>query len=298
LNNKSAHLDAKAKKRSCSPARRGSDKGLVSVPWVKWDPTNPFGLKPKPLPYIALHEAGHLVAALVLGVPLKQKAATIVAKDGVLGVVHFRDWEAATSGKITDRVQLENYAICYLAARAVDEISCGHCLESTMCTGAEGDLASVDLILGFLMPSNLPEWQDELRLRKHYWWFLLARAHSIVSENWGTVEAFSKALLDRGNLTLAEARRIRRNVNVQPRKHRPVLCRRATRLVESSAVRIEDRRYIGTNAASAAALYLANETEVIICYDPNSPQKAIATNLNGKKIADLRDETLTARSAR
>lgn len=190
-----------AKKRSCIPARRRSGK--------PFDPKNPFGLKPKPLPVVALHEAGHLLAALVLGVPLEEKAAVLEPSEGLRGCVYFRDWEAAVSGKIGDRVQLENYAVCYLAGRAADEIRAGYSLESFTLTGAEGDLASVDLILGLLVPPNLPEWaQDGCALKKNYWWVLMSRARALLAGYWPAVQALSKALLARKVLSLHEAQRI------------------------------------------------------------------------------------------
>jgi hypothetical protein len=76
-----------------------------------------------------------------------------------------------------------------------------------------------------------------------------------------------------------------------------LLYERAQRRVDSCAVRMPGRRYIGADEASAAALYLANETDVIVCYDPHAPEAAIATDLDGNKIADLRPETLTAHSS-
>lgn len=75
-----------------------------------------------------------------------------------------------------------------------------------------------------------------------------------------------------------------------------LLYERAQRRVDSCAVRMPGRRYIGADDASAAALYLANETDIIVCYDPHAPEMAIATDLNGKKLADLKLEQLVSHS--
>jgi putative transposase len=80
-----------------------------------------------------------------------------------------------------------------------------------------------------------------------------------------------------------------------------LLWERAPRRVDSCAVTFggrgsEKRRYIAADKDSAGALYLANETEVIVCFDPNSPDQAIATTLDGVKIADLKAEQFAPHS--
>jgi putative transposase len=75
-----------------------------------------------------------------------------------------------------------------------------------------------------------------------------------------------------------------------------LLYERVKRRVDSCAVRLPGRRYIAANAESAAAMYLANETDIIVCYDPHARTEAIATDLDGKKLADLKEEQLVPHS--
>jgi putative transposase len=80
-----------------------------------------------------------------------------------------------------------------------------------------------------------------------------------------------------------------------------LLWERAQRRVDSCAVTFggrgsEKRRYLPADRESAAKMYVANETDVIICFDPNSPSEAIATTLDGVKIADLKAEQLAPHS--
>jgi hypothetical protein len=58
----------------------------------------------------------------------------------------------------------------------------------------------------------------------------------------------------------------------------------------------ERRRYIAADAESAAQMYLANRTDVIVCYDPYESERAIATTLDGVKLANLKQEQFTPHS--
>jgi hypothetical protein len=69
------------------------------------------------------------------------------------------------------------------------------------------------------------------------------------------------------------------------------------RKVENNAVRMDNRRYIPADAASSAALFLANQTEVCLWYDPNEPTEAVVARLGEKTpFARVRAEVLTPHS--
>jgi hypothetical protein len=77
--------------------------------------------------------------------------------------------------------------------------------------------------------------------------------------------------------------------------------RTAPHRVDSCAVEFggragERRRYIAADSESSASLFLANDTKVIICYDPHTPEQAIATNLDGVKLANLKQEQFAPHS--
>jgi hypothetical protein len=194
-----------------SKSHRVEAQGFVSVPFVNGhNAAQIFGLKPPPRKFVALHEAGHLVAALVLNLPLHSRAATIIPDGGLHGSVNLLKSGDILRGSVTERTLLENYAICYLAGRASDEIRCDRCLDDTMFGLAEGDLLKVDTVLDSLLPpeSALPSWRFVSELKKYSREVLLGRAHSLLSTHWSSVLKVATALLKQKVLSLDEARKI------------------------------------------------------------------------------------------
>jgi hypothetical protein len=76
-----------------------------------------------------------------------------------------------------------------------------------------------------------------------------------------------------------------------------LLFKRVKRIVDSCAVSVDGHRYVPASRESAGAMYLANRSSVIVAYDENAPAEAIATDLDGNKIADLKIEELMPHSA-
>jgi putative transposase len=72
---------------------------------------------------------------------------------------------------------------------------------------------------------------------------------------------------------------------------------REKRRVRECAVVLAGRRYMASSPASSAAMYLANEQDVLICFDPHDLDRAIITDLDGCKLADVEAERLTSNSA-
>ncbi len=75
-----------------------------------------------------------------------------------------------------------------------------------------------------------------------------------------------------------------------------LLWRREKRLVRECAVTVAGRRLIGASAYAAEVLYRANETEVIVCFDPNAPELGVVTDLDGHKLAEVRAERFATQS--
>jgi hypothetical protein len=69
------------------------------------------------------------------------------------------------------------------------------------------------------------------------------------------------------------------------------------RRVRECAITLNNRRYTAANPESSAALHLANETEVLICYDPHDMENAVIADLDGRPIAEVRAEILLSHSA-
>jgi hypothetical protein len=77
--------------------------------------------------------------------------------------------------------------------------------------------------------------------------------------------------------------------------------RTTPRKVDSCAVEFggrasERRRYVAADHESSASMYKANDTDVIVCYDPHTPERAIATTLDGVKLANLKQEQFAPHS--
>jgi len=70
-----------------------------------------------------------------------------------------------------------------------------------------------------------------------------------------------------------------------------------TRRVRECAITLHGRRYTPANPESSAVLHLANETEVLICYDPHDLDQAVIADLDGRRIAEVRAEVLVPHSA-
>lgn len=69
------------------------------------------------------------------------------------------------------------------------------------------------------------------------------------------------------------------------------------RRVRECTVTLNGRRYQPANPQSSATLHLANETEVLICYDPHDLEQAIIADLDGRPIAEVKAEILQPHSA-
>jgi hypothetical protein len=67
--------------------------------------------------------------------------------------------------------------------------------------------------------------------------------------------------------------------------------------VDSCAVRLNKRRYVGASAEATSALMLRNLESVQVAYDKNDPSVAVALDNDGNVIATLRQETLVPHSA-
>lgn len=76
-----------------------------------------------------------------------------------------------------------------------------------------------------------------------------------------------------------------------------LLWQREERLVRRSAVEVNGRRLVGTSAFATEQLYRANETRVIVCFDPLNPGEGIVVDRDGRKLCDVRSETLVEHGA-
>ncbi len=195
-----------------TPRLRPAPAGTVSIPFLKSSQlAEMLHLPPVPESSIALHEAGHLAAALVLGIPLREKAASIVPGPegrGHVGIAWKLQDGTAHAGTENPEI-LERYAVMFLAGGAADEVRIGRSLEDVMLGGlSESDREQVTLILGELLPPNLPDWESPYELTKNLRRVLLARARSLVATHWSAVRRLSAALLKKKELSLNEAKRI------------------------------------------------------------------------------------------
>ena len=69
------------------------------------------------------------------------------------------------------------------------------------------------------------------------------------------------------------------------------------RRVRECAITLNNRRYTAATPESSATLHLANETDVLICYDPHDLDRAVIADLDGRPIAEVRAEILLPHSA-
>ena len=76
-----------------------------------------------------------------------------------------------------------------------------------------------------------------------------------------------------------------------------LLWSREKRRVRECAVTLSGRRYMAASASDSAAMYLRNEQDVLICFDPHDLDRAIVADLDGHKIADVQAERLMSHSA-
>ncbi len=156
---------------------------------------------------VATHEAGHLAAALLLQLPLKREAATIVPRDGMRGSVYLESLSLGQANDV-DRVGLENFVLFYLGGRAAEELAKGRSFSDYSLTLADGDLSAARKVEEILMP-HLPDWYwDTGELAKSYHRLLMARARSLIMNNWAAVQSLKKALLARKTLSRATAKTI------------------------------------------------------------------------------------------
>jgi hypothetical protein len=72
--------------------------------------------------------------------------------------------------------------------------------------------------------------------------------------------------------------------------------RKAVR-VRETAVTLWKRRYMAVSSVDSDQLYLANESQVFIHYDPNDLDRAVVTDLDGHRIASVQAERLLPQSA-
>jgi hypothetical protein len=182
--------------------------GIIRVPILSGQAARrAFGIRDPRPKAVALHEAGHLMAALVLGIPLEKIAASIPGRGGRFRQVNL--WPHAREGEVADRRYWENLAIMYLAGQAAREIESGRTMEDLMFTMADGDRDFVRTIVEkCLIPPNLPDWESEQEVAKDYYNVILARSRSLVATHWKAVKALAAALYSQKKLTLAQARKI------------------------------------------------------------------------------------------
>ncbi len=75
-----------------------------------------------------------------------------------------------------------------------------------------------------------------------------------------------------------------------------LLLETARRRVRECAVTLNNRRFTAVNPESSATLHLANETDVLICYDPHDLDRAVIADLDGRPIAQVQSEVLSLHS--
>lgn len=85
--------------------------------------------------------------------------------------------------------------------------------------------------------------------------------------------------------------------HADPRILAQLLWENQKRRVRECAITLNNRRYVAANPESSATLHLANETEVLICYDPHDLESAVIADLDGRPIAEVRAEMLLSHSA-
>ena len=68
-------------------------------------------------------------------------------------------------------------------------------------------------------------------------------------------------------------------------------------LVTHTAITLNKRRYVAADPQSSGALHLANRTDVLVCYDPHDPERAVVADLDGRPIAQVEAEVLQSHSA-
>jgi hypothetical protein len=68
-------------------------------------------------------------------------------------------------------------------------------------------------------------------------------------------------------------------------------------LVRNTAITLNKRRYVPADPHSSGALHLANRKDVLVCYDPHDPERAVVADLDGRPIAQVRAEVLQPHSA-
>jgi hypothetical protein len=78
-----------------------------------------------------------------------------------------------------------------------------------------------------------------------------------------------------------------------------LLHERRTSLVRRTAITIDGRRYMPVQSSpeSWAAIHSANETSIVVAYDPLDPDYVIALDAHGRRMADLVVERLTEHPA-
>jgi hypothetical protein len=192
-------------------AAHSQERATVSIPILSGEAGRlALGLPKFKPSQIALHEAGHLMAALLLDIPLQKTAATILPKDGLCGRVNLSP-QLVRAGGVANRELVEKYAVMYLAGQAASELKAGRSLEDFTLTMSDGDRDFVwRLIEKVIIPAKLPDWEDTDRLAKAYYNVLQARSRSLVATHWKTVKVLAAELLARKTLTLAGARKIAR----------------------------------------------------------------------------------------
>ena len=85
--------------------------------------------------------------------------------------------------------------------------------------------------------------------------------------------------------------------HIDPLRLDELLYESKTVRVRETAVTLHKRRYMAVDPLSSSQLYLANEQQVRIHYDPNDLDRAVITDLSGVKIASVQAERLTSHSA-
>jgi hypothetical protein len=169
----------------------------------------------------AIHEAGHAVAAAILGRPIEQ--VDIIPDDKVLGSCSYKD-----GGGPLDAERIERDLIITFAGTAAEEVYAGP-LSPPICMGwGDGSYAGHLLqawtdIVGYDLPERFSHWTGDYEPTidevEDLWEFeslregkyadvLTRRTKRLLRENWSKVEAVAAALLEDRKLSGEQVLRI------------------------------------------------------------------------------------------
>jgi ATP-dependent Zn protease len=169
----------------------------------------------------AYHEAGHAVAALMLGLPLEEVSITMDGEHGLVGGTHCRPRLAHLDPDTHwGRVSPEDAG----QLRAAIMVSCAGPLAEARCTGrftwrcGEGDRETAMEYARYMRhdPAAFQAYLDAI--------FRQTAELINATRTWPLVEAVAQALLERGRLDGPEARQIVAQARDQGRTAEPSVC--------------------------------------------------------------------------